>query len=272
MSLFISVLVVACAAATEAPTPIISTDAPRITLTLRQPRAPTNTPAPTTSLPVITTEAAPPDLTTALTYAITPTPLSVIALPPACYAITRHNTVCLGEVRNPLSTPIQNVAVRVAVNTDGGESIATRTALIAQSMIPPGYSAPYHVMMTVATASALVTESVVIRAEPVMDVHRFASLLIEDERMTLRGDRYQVAATVYNPGPAAVRGLLAVVTVRGEDGIIAGYRVAHIGGRLPAGERLALRMDVTPQRWSDAYTHQLYVEAEWDEGQPRRAE
>jgi len=272
MSLFISVLVVACAAATEAPTPMVATEAPRITLTLRQPRGPTMTPAQTAPQPVTTTEAAPPDLATALITLMTPTPLALVVAPPACYPVTGYSLICLGEVRNPLATPIQNVALQVAVSARSGDAPVIRTALIAQSIIPPGDSAPYHVIITTLPTAALVTESVVIRAEPVVDIDRFASLLIEDERATLRGERYQVAAMVYNPGPAAARDLLAVVTLRGNDGIIAGYRVAHIGSRLPVGERVALRMNVTPQRRSETYTHQLYVEAEWDEGQARRVE
>ncbi|MDX2136883.1 MAG: hypothetical protein SF123_02220 [Chloroflexota bacterium] len=272
MSLFISVLVVACAAATEAPTPIVVTESPRITLTLRQPRAPTTTPAQTMPQPATLTQAAPTDLATALTYFVTPTPLSVVVLPPACYPVADDSMICLGEVRNPLATPIQHVAVRVTISDDRGAAPVIRTALIAQSIIPPGDSAPYHVMLTPTSAAVLVTESVVIRTEPVTDIDRFANLLIENERMTMRGDRYQVAATVYNPGPAAAQDLLAVVTLRGDDGIIAGYRVAHVGSRLSAGERVALRMNVTPQRRSETYTHQLYVEAEWEQGEPRRLE
>jgi len=258
LSLFISVFVVACNVVSNISATIVPTEMLRVTLTLRQPRGPTETPTPHQEGSTPTSAPVMPDGDSA--------PALLQLDPPRCYVETPQTTICLGIVHNPLAYGLQRVSLRVAVETESSDLHAERIVTIEQAMIPPNAIAPYRASFPIRwTADVLPTVSLV-SAELTLDQSVYITLVTEDEQSEQTEERYVVTGTIFNPGPYTAVDIRALVILREEDGSVSGYRVATLSDRLPAGERMPLRIDIIPYSRSGELHHYLYLEARREDG------
>ncbi|MBE0690067.1 MAG: hypothetical protein IH587_08105 [Anaerolineae bacterium] len=253
MSLFISVFVVACNVVSNISATIVPTEMLRVTLTLRQPRGPTETPA------------RPQERTTSTPAPVNPgsdnAPTLLQLDPPRCYAETPQTTVCLGLVHNPLDYALQRVSLRVAVVTDSSDLRAERIVTIEQAIIPPNAIAPYRSSFPIRWTADLMPTVSLVSAELTFDRSVYVALVTEDEQSEQTEERYVISGTIFNPGPYTAVDIRALVVLREKDGSVSGYRVATLSDRLPAGERMPLRIDIIPYSRSSELDYYLYLEA-----------
>lgn len=258
LSLFISVFVVACNVVSNISSTITPTEVLRVTLTLLQPRGPTETPTPRQSQ----STPAPAPVTPGGDISKEALPELLDLEPPRCYAETPQTTVCLGLVNNPLPQTLQRVSLRIAVETYDSELRAERVITLEQALILPNTSAPYRSSFPVHWSDNLMSAVSLVSVELALDQSSYMTLVTEAEQGESTAERYSVSATIYNPGPDAAVNIRAIVMLLESDGSVAGYRVVSIDNRLSQGERMPLRIDIVPYSRSRNLNHYLYVEAQ----------
>jgi hypothetical protein len=262
MSLFISVLVVACNVVNSISSTLTPTSAPRVTLTLRQSRAPTeiaqSAQTPETTSP-LTPEGAGQSSAQTPILSASLAPLALIVMQPRCYAASPGTSVCLGLVHNPLSQPVQQVTVRVRLQID--DQTREQITAIEQAFIPSGHSAPYRALFQFSPQETHAVESQLIGAHLVVDDSQYIALEIEDYQAQLVGERYEIAATIHNPEADTAYDAAAVITLEDGDGRLAGYRVVPLLPVILPGERIPFTSDITPQIPGANLRPSLHVEA-----------
>ncbi len=262
MSLFISVLVIACNVVNSISSTLTPSSAPRVTLTLRQSRAPTeipNQPQTAETNTFTTAEGASPSI---VQTPLTPAPLPSLALivaQPRCQATTAETSVCLGLVHNPLSQPVQQVTVRVRLHVAG--QVYEQITAVEQAFIPSGHSAPYRTLFHSNHQNAYLVDSQLISAEVVVDETQYIVLQIQDFRVQVIGERYEIAATLVNAEADSALAAVAVITLQDDEGRLAGYRVVPLQPVIRPGDRIAFRSEVIPQIPGAHLRSSLHVEA-----------
>lgn len=229
----------------------VPTTVPRVTLVVR-PTVTATTPSPL--LPSVPPASPTPPLIAALN------PLS---LPdPVCYPTPTNDLMCLGSLTNTLTEPIEQVAVRVRLHAADGAIIATATTEVAQTLIPPGTTAPYRTLFAVHPGDYTSVSALLLRAAPAQAVaERFVPLTIHDARGTWDNDRYSIRATLHNPGPADAEAVRVVATLTDDADRVLGYRVAHPAATLAAGSSVEVTITILLPRLDVLPVMQLYAEA-----------
>lgn len=248
LSLFFSVFVVACNVIHISPTPGSTATVVPVTLTLRHPRGPTPLPSSlNTAAPAM---VAAPD-TTSQAPAVAFEGLR-------CYMVGREQSMCLGSVRNLSGESLQQIAITLQME---GAVPPAQTIWLEQALLPPNDSAPYRVFwQNVPAAGSNITVSLA-RAERLLSADRFADLRIVSAEGRMHDGRYALSAEVMNDDDADALDVRALLMLRAPDGGVAGYRVAHVSDRLPAGERMRVDIAVIPQQMRDDLRPSLHVEA-----------
>ena len=78
---------------------------------------------------------------------LSPTPIIHVHLyPPRCHEIPTGRTLCLGEVQNRETLPLERLRVRLVLFDAAGQQMAQAEASVMQAIIPPGQPAPYSVI------------------------------------------------------------------------------------------------------------------------------
>lgn len=245
-------LLIGCSAlATRTPTSS-STQYPLITLTVYDQQALTDYPLPT-----------PPPIT-APRHAAVPSPSSgppgLIVEPPTCYDTPNRGLLCLGVVRSRLTTPVEQIRVRVGLST---AARGVQTIALEQRQIPAGGFAPYRALFRSVQDGHLAPYAELVSAEPAA-AHSLLPV-VQDERGVLTHSesgygRYVVTAALYNPQQQPLTGLRAIVTLFDAEERVVGYRVQPLGQPLLPGERRSIRVEVVPQVTNARLSHALTIE------------
>jgi LysM repeat protein len=170
-----------------------------------------------------------------------PTPAPLLVQPPVCAATSAGTTVCLGQVSNPLSEAIANVAVQVRLL---GAPEAASTVAIEQAIIPPDGIAPYRALFDVAWGQFMGATVELVSADPAVASEQRAFPFIT-EQIAVDGARVRVQGRVSNPGAATALLERAVFTLLNAQGEVLGYRVLLLdGAQLAPDATLQLSADV----------------------------
>lgn len=170
--------------------------------------------------------------------------------------------VCLGEVFNPLSEPVEHIALEMLLLDETSEQVAWRMVTLEQRVLPAGDSAPYRVLFTAQERAARYILINAVRGS-FFDKRtaRFAVLNIQNQHGFKQDDRYLVAATLHNPNAQPVESIRLVVTLYNVEGDVIGYRVVELPQTLEAGKSLPVMVSVIAQENTQPSRHKLYVEA-----------
>ncbi|NWF69029.1 MAG: LysM peptidoglycan-binding domain-containing protein [Chloroflexi bacterium] len=206
--------------------------------------------------------AAPGDATPAFNLLPTATPLPLALVEPTCYAYA-GGLVCLGAVQNTLAQPIERVAALVRLARADGTPLAEAVGLVEQRLLPVGNFAPYRAQFPPGVYGDYTVGTVLLSADAAENSEtRFVALDVLDEQAQRLPGRYLVTARVRNNTQRSALAVRAVLTVRGGDGRVLGYRVSTLRETLLPGEETPLRIEVMPQQEDARATHLLYVEAQ----------
>ncbi|MEO1668324.1 MAG: LysM domain-containing protein [Chloroflexota bacterium] len=174
-----------------------------------------------------------------------PVPLPVN--PASCYPTATDSVLCMGIVGNDTAGPVEQVRLEVSIMDVQGIVIRTATAIVEQSYIEPGGSAPYRVLFNGVDDSAVATVSVRLIAAMASDTvaERFAPLVIEDASLVQDARQYTFTATVSTAGRTAQSPRL-VLTLLGDEGQVYGYRIWDGDTPLFADVPVRVQMSVLP--------------------------
>lgn len=295
LTLWISVLVTACA--TELPQMPTQppTSRPSLTLTLRRTTSPpTTTPAITavvqhpTPVPTSTPAAyvvQPGDTwwriavafgldTDILQAANTHTPLQIARhltiplmiptlhplflniLPPDCYTLPTEALLCLGRVTNDQTYPLSRIAVRVEAYRADGALIASQTAALEQRVLNPGESAPYRVLFEDELPDLGYLNVRPYSADPAV-IDATTGLAIHNAESWEQDGRYRVSAVVKNMTTRRLERVRVVIVVYTVDKKVAGYRVIDLDA-LDVDEGRPIQAEIFPQLPAHNFT--IYAE------------
>ncbi len=179
---------------------------------------------------------------------IAPTPLPVPLTPPDCYETPVGSLWCLGLVRNPLTTPIEQVTLQVYLVSADGTALTDANTMLSLAVLGPGESAPYGVLFN-SIPQDYAGPVVVLTSTRTAQSVKHAELEVHDLRYEVADSLYSVHGTLVNTASVPVKRLTVVVTLFDANGRVTGFRQAV----WPADQTLApqgslsFQLDVAPQ-------------------------
>jgi LysM repeat protein len=190
------------------------------------------------------------------------TPAALSLSPPTCYPAPTDYIMCLGQVTNSLETAIQRVTVVVRLLNNERSVVVEGESAVEQSIIPPGDSAPYRLLLKADWedyAEATVWLKSADSAPEAKDW--YTALAVEDPKQWWADGRYFIGAVLHNPSSQTVQLIRAVLTLRDVEGQIVGYRVLQFNQLIAPDERIPIEIAIMPNTPGTAASHTLYAEA-----------
>ena len=220
-----------------------------------------------TLLPSSLTPSARPNATATPVVTVS-APISQLALylqitGAACYETPVGSLICLGQVLNTLSLPVEQVQVEVQLLAGDGKVLAAQDTFVSRRMIPAGAAGPYRVLFErvpdgYTEAYPFVHTGRVIDGP---DTHYATALALKQVSGAFMLDQYQITLSVINKSPDPVEQIAVTMILLDKNERVTGFRrmVLDPSRRLSAGESLTLSLKVIPQG-SDTVTFDSFAE------------
>jgi len=183
---------------------------------------------------------------------VTISPLAVYLriIGPACYETPVGSLLCLGQVYNPLDSPVEQVTVGVQLLAPDGSPLAMQEALLARVILPAGSTGPYRVLFDSPPPGYAFAHPTVLFAQFVPpDNRQHTELALREVSGSFVIDQYQVTLSIINKNAAAVGQVSVTMTLLDDQGQVTGFRQMLLDTHryLEPGESVALTMKVIPQ-------------------------
>jgi hypothetical protein len=222
-------------------------------------------PARETALPLFGYTLLPPSLTPSAWPVSTATPLFAVdgsgallsplavylaVTGPACYETPVNSLICLGQVRNTLDVPVEQVVVAVQLLARDGTPLAAHAAYLSRWMLPSGLAGPYSVLFETIPDGYAGAYAFVVSGQVAQNADgRYAHLTLRQISGSFVIDQYQVALSIVNESQYAVEQVVVTMTLLDRYGQVTGFRQVYLDGRrqLKPGEALAVTIKVIPQ-------------------------
>jgi hypothetical protein len=225
---------------------------------------------PPTLLPFITLTTYNPRFITTLspdplpsTTILPPVPQldSIIVSPPLCYPIESQQITCLGYVINESARTIGDVTLQAIFMDANGDPQGQEGFTLEQRNINAGEVAPYRIQVSNARLETnyLQIQLVSVRLSP--ETQLPLRLLDMQGTYNLDDNRYTFTAELENPTAIIATHTRLIITLENEEGDIIGYRVADIPDQLSSGERIPIRLFITPLEATTMIRHRITLEA-----------
>lgn len=191
----------------------------------------------------------------------TTTPLALTIEAPACYETSTGQLLCMGEVRNNQTMPIERASVLVQILNVQGQVLNEQVSTVEQMLLEPGATAPYQAIFAGRWQAYAGAAAYILSADAAQDIEaRFANLKVEEQSARFENGRYIIEALVTNQSSSATTELRLVATLYSGERV-AGYRAVDLPIMLAQNEQNRVRIDVVPQVRGTPLTHWLVVEA-----------
>ena len=203
---------------------------------------PTRTPA---SWPAYT---ATPLLTVDSSPAFSPALLHLKIIGPACYETPVGSLVCLGQVRNTLDTPVEQIVVEVQLVTSNGTALASREVFVSRHLIPAGSSGPYRVLFEEIPAGYAAAFPQVKNGQVLASMSsQMAELTLRQVSGRFVANQYQIAMSMINRTLLPIERISITMVLTSDEGAVTGFRQVTLDRELRPGEALSLNLKVIPQ-------------------------
>jgi hypothetical protein len=204
----------------------------------------------------------PPSLTPAIRPLHTPTPyitleagsfpyaLYLMLSGTACYETPVGSLLCMGQIHNRATVPVDRVHVEVQLLAQDGTPLVTREITLAQNWIPAGGSGPYRVLFeTIPNGYAGVYAYVKGGEIAYTAQYLYANLVTRQIGGTFTNGQYQVTLSICNYSTVPVTDINVLVTLLDADHQVTGFRQMALGNEhlLAPGESISLTIKVIPQ-------------------------
>lgn len=188
----------------------------------------------------------------------TPQPLEITGVSLRRTAV--GGLLCLGEVRNVISSPVTNMQVQVVLVDAGGNPLAQQTALAAVDYLPPERRAPFAVTFRDPPAGAVDVRVALLRAETIGAITAgFVPLTVTAVQAGMSGPQYRVAGNLVNESDVAIELPTVVVTLYDAAGLVLSYREASLAdvGSLAVGAQAPFAVLLTFQGVTQPADYQI---------------
>lgn len=188
----------------------------------------------------------------------TPQPLEITGVSLRRTAV--GGLLCLGEVRNVISSPVTNMQVQVVLVDAGGNPLAQQTALAAVDYLPPEQRAPFAVTFRDPPAGAVDVRVALLRAETIGAITAgFVPLTVTEVQAGMSGPQYRVAGNLVNESGVAIELPTVVVTLYDAAGLVLSYREAVLAdvGSLAVGAQVPFAVLLTFQGVTQPADYQI---------------
>jgi hypothetical protein len=226
-----------------------------------------STPAPSRepTLPLLGYTLLPPSLTPTLWPVYTATPfitadstgatMSAVALNlrvigPACHETPVGSLICMGQVRNTLDVPVEQITVEVQLLGRDGNPLMVGEGYVTRWVLPAGAAGPYRVLFEkIPEGYAGAYPSVKSGRVMPSSEQGYADLALRPISGEFVYNQYQVAVSIVNKSDAPVEHLTVTMTLLDRHGNVTGFRQVYLDDDrwLAPGESLALTIKVVPQ-------------------------
>lgn len=181
--------------------------------------------------------------------------------PPRCYASEFQQMTCLGYVENLSSHPIGDVTLQ-ATFLDATDSVHGRFEFsLEQRIIQPGDVAPYRIQIPDARLETNYLQIHIVSAQTLSETQLQLRLADMQGTYNLDANRYTFKADLENPTAFNATQTRLIITLENDQGSIIGYRVADIPDDIPSGERVPVRLLMTPLEATTTIRHRITLEA-----------
>jgi hypothetical protein len=175
-------------------------------------------------------------------------PVALIVSGPACYETPVASLICLGQVRNMLDVPVEQVVIAVLLLDRDGIPLAAEEAVLARSILPAKLAGPYRVLFEQIPAGYAGVYASVQSAKIAQDAGRDdADLTLESMTGEFAADQYQVTLTVHNNSLASAVQVSITVVLLDANAQVTGFRRVDLEVPLEAGSSQEMTINVIPQ-------------------------
>jgi hypothetical protein len=217
------------------------------------------------TLPLLGYTLLPPSLTPTLWPVYTATPfitadstgatMSAVALNlrvigPACHETPVGSLICMGQVRNTLDVPVEQITVEVQLLGRDGNPLMVGEGYVTRWVLPAGAAGPYRVLFEkIPEGYAGAYPSVKSGRVMPSSEQGYADLALRPISGEFVYNQYQVAVSIVNKSDAPVEHLTVTMTLLDRHGNVTGFRQVYLDDDrwLAPGESLALTIKVVPQ-------------------------
>lgn len=245
--LFLIVGLIACSPPLNATPTIPPTLLPFVTLTTYNPRFVTTLPP----YPLPSTTILPP----------VPQLDSISISPPLCYPLESQQITCLGYVVNESDQAVGDVTLQAIFLNADGEQTGEEEFTLEQRNIKAGEVAPYRIQVPNTRLQANYLQIQLVSARLSLDTQLPLRLLGMQGTYQLDDNRYVFTAELENPTAFIAIHTRLIITLENEAGDIIGYRVADMPDQLSSGEKLPIRLFMTPLEATTTIRHRITLEA-----------
>ena len=222
------------------------------------PQSPTREP----TQPLFGYTLLPPSLTPAIRPLHTPTPyitleagsfpyaLYLMINGPACYETSVGSLICMGQVHNQATVPVDRVRIEVQLLAQDGMPLVTREIALAQNWIPAGGTGPFRVLFETIPADYAGVYAFIKTGEIAYTAqYRYANLVTRQIGGTFTNGQYQVTLSISNYSTLPVTNISVLVTLLNPNRQVTGFRQTTLDEThiLQPGESLSLTIKVIPQ-------------------------
>lgn len=192
----------------------------------------------------------------------TPVALSLIVSGAACYETPVGSLVCLGQVRNPLDVPVEQVRIAVQLLDKNGLPLVSDETTMVRWVLPPGESAPYRIVFQFIPIGYAGSYATISGGQIAQDVERrFASLTLHEVSGRFLNDENQVNVSVLNSGTQPVEEVTVTMTLLDARGQVTGFRQMVLPTEQPLmpGQSRSLTIRANPQG-ANAVSFEVFAE------------
>ena len=187
---------------------------------------------------------------------------------PLCYPLESKQITCLGYVHNQSESAVGDVTLQANFISANGDQYSQNLFTLEQRTINEGELAPYRIQIPNSRLETNYLQIRLVSAQLSPETQLPIRLMNMQGTYDLEENRYELTAEVENPTAFNAIHTRLIVTLENEAGNIIGYRVAEIPDEIGSGERIPLRILMTPLEQTPTIRHRIVLEAFASETSP----
>lgn len=181
--------------------------------------------------------------------------------PPQCYPHNPNQITCLGYVYNRSEYDVVGVTLNAKLIGSHMTVQAHERFTLEQRLVKQGEVAPYRIHIPNARLEETYLQIGIVSANISSEAPLPLHLNNMQGKYDLNKNRYEFTAELENTTAFDAMDSRLIVTLENEDGDIIGYRIADLPQEILSGNRISLRLIMTPLEATTTIRHRITLEA-----------
>jgi hypothetical protein len=206
------------------------------------------TPTPATPVPTPRLLRTPVPTSVSL-ITLAPTPPRILTTNPVCYETAVGSLLCLGQIQNSLTVPLEQMVIRIYLVSADGVGLTEHDVAAARNFLMPGNQSPYGALFESIPEGTAGAVAVVVRAIEASAYPRYGILDLGGVKIEQQESLYHLSGQITNRQHTSVNELSLIVTLFDRQDRITGFRTYRwpVVQSLAVGESMTFSIDVIPQ-------------------------